>query len=67
MKIRRSVDHILIDFTGAEARAFLNELLDVPRGTRLPKLSQVCTELDVALKLPVVLPQPVRLTVVKGK
>jgi hypothetical protein len=50
MKVTRSDnDRICIDFSGAEARAFLDELSDVPGGSRLPKLRQVCSGLEGAL------------------
>jgi len=37
---------ILLKMSGAEARALLNELYDVPGGSRLPKIKQLYRELD---------------------
>jgi len=45
MKIHRSAGYIHIDFTGAEAAAFLEELENVRGGSKLPKVKQVCTKL----------------------
>jgi hypothetical protein len=51
MKIQRSPGFIHIDFSVAEARAFIEELAHVRGGARLPKIRQVCTELEVSFGL----------------
>lgn len=51
MRVRRSEDTIAIELTPAEARVFLNELLDVPGGARRPKIRQVCAELSGSFAL----------------
>lgn len=49
MRIHRSVDHIHIDLLPAEAKVLFDELSNVRGGARLPKLRQVCVELEAAL------------------
>jgi len=50
MKVTRSIDdRVCVELSGAEARALLEELSDVPGGSRLPKLRQLCSGLDGAL------------------
>jgi hypothetical protein len=49
LKTRRTVKIIYIEFSPAEARVLLDELSDVRGGARLPKLKQVCRELEMAL------------------
>lgn len=51
MKAHRTLDRIQLDMTIAEARALLEELVDVPGGTKLPKLRQTCRVLDDAIAL----------------
>ncbi len=51
MKIHRSTGFIHIDFSGAEAAWFLEELETVRGGAKFPKLRQVCFELRTALAL----------------
>ena len=46
MKIRRTDDLFHIDLTPAEARVLFDELSSVRGGARLPKIRQVCQELD---------------------
>jgi hypothetical protein len=65
LRIRRdtSTAAIHIELSPPEARAFFEELLDVPGGARLPKLKQVCQGLG-ALFAPV---EPQRKLSVLGK
>lgn len=43
MILRRTDNNaIRLEMSGAEAKALLNELLDVPGGSRLPKIRQAC-------------------------
>ena len=51
MRTRLSVDLIHIDLSLAEARVFLDELTHVRGGARLPKIRQVCKDLEVTLML----------------
>lgn len=51
MKIRRTTDSICVELPLAEAAVLLDELSHVRGGARLPKLKQVCTELEGALAL----------------
>ncbi len=51
MKIRRTADTLNIELPFAEARVLFDELSDVRGGARLPKLKQVCRELETALEL----------------
>ena len=45
-KKTKKLDSICIDLSPAEAVVLFNELLDVPGGTRLPKIRQLCEELE---------------------
>lgn len=54
MKVIRDGDRICIDLSPAEACVFLDELSDVPGGTRLPKLRQVCAAISTVLARPAV-------------
>ena len=49
MKVRRDIDTVHIELTSIEARFFLEELANVRGGNRLPKLRQICRELELAL------------------
>ena len=51
MRVRRTADTICIELPIGEARALLNELSDVRGGARLPKLRQVCKELEDSFSL----------------
>jgi len=51
MIIRRSNTRVQIDLTPTEAQVLLDELSNVRGGSRLPKLRQVCAQLDTSLKL----------------
>lgn len=52
MKIHRSPNYgILVEFTGAEAAWLLEELDTVPRGSKFPKIRQMCEGLRQSLKL----------------
>jgi len=51
MKIHRSKDYIHLDFTGAEAAWLLEELETVPRGSKFPKIRQMCEGLRNSLTL----------------
>lgn len=46
MKTHRTIDTISLELTLAEARVLLDELSDVRGGARLPKVRQVCAELE---------------------
>jgi hypothetical protein len=51
VKVRRDDKCALHVFlTGGESRALLEELLNVPGGSRMPKLRQLCHELEAALE-----------------
>ena len=58
MRIHRSLDHIHIDLLPAEAKVLFDELSNVRGGARLPKLRQVCVELEAALAVLVPLKKP---------
>lgn len=62
MKIRRTVDSIAIELPFAEAKVLLDELAHVRGGARLPKLRQVCHELEVAFELEDTQKRPSRVT-----
>jgi hypothetical protein len=51
MKIRRTPDSVCIELPFAEARVLLDELSHVRGGARLPKLRQVCHELETTFSL----------------
>jgi hypothetical protein len=51
MKIRRTVDSVCIELPFAEAKVLLDELAHVRGGARLPKLRQVCHELETTFEL----------------
>lgn len=51
MKIRQALNSISIDLTPAEASVFLEELSNVRGGARLPKIRQVCAEIERSLAL----------------
>jgi hypothetical protein len=51
MKIHRSAGYIHIDLSGAEAAWLLEELETVPRGSKFPKIRQVCEALKQSLAL----------------
>ena len=50
MRVKRSDDGFRIEFSGAEARVFFEELSDLPGGARRPKIRQVCDALELAFK-----------------
>lgn len=50
MRVKRSDEGFRIEFAAAEARVFLEELLDVPGGARRPKIRQACAQLELAFK-----------------
>lgn len=45
MRVKRTEDDVALVMSGAEAKVLLEELLDVPGGTHLPKIRQACREL----------------------
>jgi len=48
MRIRRTENNgVRLEMSGAEAKALLDELLDVPGGSRMPKISQACRMLGL--------------------
>jgi hypothetical protein len=51
MKIRRTIDTVCIELPFAEARVLFDELSHVRGGARLPKLRQVCRELEETFAL----------------
>lgn len=51
VKIKRTPDGISFLMSGAEGRVLLEELLDVPGGSRMPKISQLCRGLGLWAKL----------------
>ena len=51
MKLRRTSDSICIELPFAEALVLLDELSHGRGGARLPKLKQVCHELETSLAL----------------
>jgi hypothetical protein len=51
MRIHRTVQTLSIELPLAEALVLLDELSHVRGGARLPKLKQVCHELEMALTL----------------
>lgn len=51
MRLQISDGHVFIDLSVAEARVFLDELVHVRGGARLPKIRQVCDALEVTLGL----------------
>jgi hypothetical protein len=52
MRIRRTPeDAVCIELSSAEARVLLDELSGVRGGARLPKLRQVCDELEASFAL----------------
>jgi len=50
MRVKRSDDGYRIEFATGEAKAFFDELVDVPGGARRPKIRQVCHELELAFR-----------------
>lgn len=59
MRIRRTESGgMSIEMSTAEARVFLEELSDVQRGSKLPKVRQICAGIAVAFKYPVPVPSP---------
>jgi hypothetical protein len=46
MRISRTIDTVCIELPFAEARVLFDELSHVRGGARLPKLRQVCRELE---------------------
>ena len=51
MRLRWRENVIAIELTPAEARVLLEELLHVRGGARLPKIRQVCKELESTFEL----------------
>ena len=51
MKVHSTPGFIYIDLSVAEAKALLEELLDVRGGTRMPKIRQVCQALEARFEL----------------
>jgi hypothetical protein len=51
LRIRRTISTLSIELPLAEALVFLDELSHVRGGARMPKLKQVCLELEGALTL----------------
>lgn len=56
MRIRRftrftPADGVALEFTLSEAKIFYEELADLPGGSRLPKLKEVCGKLAVMFDL----------------
>jgi hypothetical protein len=51
MKLHRTSDSISIELPFAEAKVLFDELAHVRGGARLPKLRQVCHELEAAFEL----------------
>jgi hypothetical protein len=50
MRVKRSDDGYRIEFAAGEAKAFFEELVDLPGGARRPKIRQVCDQLELAFK-----------------
>jgi hypothetical protein len=51
VKVEQSDYTVRVELTLAELRVLLDELLDVPGGSRRPKIRQLCHALEVQLKL----------------
>lgn len=51
MRVTRSNGHVHIDLPIAAGRFLLQELLDVKGGSKLPKVKQLCKELEAAFAL----------------
>lgn len=51
MKIQRFDGRVLIEFKPSEARVFLDELSHLRGGARMPKIRQICAELELAFGL----------------
>lgn len=51
MKITRTPDSVCIELPFAEAKVLFDELAHVRGGARLPKLRQVCVELETTFAL----------------
>ena len=51
MKIEQSAYKVHLELTLAEMRVLLDELLDMPGGSRRPKIRQLCNALETQLKL----------------
>lgn len=51
MRLRWRENTICVEFTPAEARVFLDELSHVRGGARLPKIRQVCKELESVFEI----------------
>jgi|WetSurMetagenome_2_1015567.scaffolds.fasta_scaffold268719_3 hypothetical protein len=45
MKIVRGTNTVSVELTIPEARLLLEELLDVPRGSKMQKVKQICDSL----------------------
>ena len=52
MKLKRLDNGVSLELRGYEAKLLFDELLDVPGGSRLPKLRQLCRELELWLEFP---------------
>lgn len=53
MRVRRSTDLLSfsVELTAIEARTFLEELSDIPGGSKLTKVRQICRALEVSFQL----------------
>jgi hypothetical protein len=62
MKVLRSPNRITIELSGAEARVLFEELSTIRGGSRMPKIRQVCGELEASFALGPIAKEGVRTT-----